>query len=295
MQLQLGGKNLCLLSGGKSSFLAAHYSQNVSDLLAEHQLYFNDTLCESPDTYRFLYEGICVLKGISQVTRKRVVKLCRQIPEIDSDQSVATRKQLLPEIAAIVGDHLIYDSDGRTIWEVFVDKRFFANTQKDPCSHVLKRHRRLKNNIAKQYDRHIIGFSWAELDRYEKAKANDSRMYAPLAEYWVDLNAYGDQVFRKNNLQPGSAYKIGLSHDNCSGVCPKAGLGHYKQLWQARPNVYLYAEQKQEELLAEHPKMRPFLRKTINGKMFYPTMKEARLANFWFTDELPSGGCGCAI
>jgi hypothetical protein len=93
-------------------------------------------------------------------------------------------------------------------------------------------------------------------------------------------------------------YKMGFAHNNCGGFCVKAGLGHFKILYEKMPERYKEHEEKEQEL-ARTCNTLPFLKKIIDGKVWYLTMKEYReeflekgLAK---EDEWSIGGCGCAI
>jgi hypothetical protein len=82
-------------------------------------------------------------------------------------------------------------------------------------------------------------------------------------------------------------YKMGFSHHNCGGFCVKAGLGQFKKLWEMLPDVYTDNEREEQLAIQKNPNLKHFLRKTINGKLTYISMRDYRINEF--------GGCGCAL
>lgn len=221
-------------------------------------LLFTDTRSEDPDLYRFLKE---------------------------------TQRYL--------GYGLITLDQGLNIWDVFYKEKYLVNTRIDPCSRVLKReptHRFIKENP--QYDVVVCGFSYDEQDRLERARKHFSiPLVAPLAEDYIDTRQYADEVLARSGISRPRLYDWGLQHNNCGGFCGKAGLAHYRQLWQSSPETYKMFEEKQEKLHRELPGTRPFLRKTNGGTIRYLTLREYR--EEWLepgasdseTEALDTSGC----
>jgi hypothetical protein len=89
---------------------------------------------------------------------------------------------------------------------------------------------------------------------------------------------------------------MGFQHANCGGFCIKSGQAQFKKLWENFPERYLKYERKELEVYDVIGKKRPFLRKQIDGKMTYLTMREFRqlyLEPHEEIDEFDWGGCGC--
>jgi len=89
-------------------------------------------------------------------------------------------------------------------------------------------------------------------------------------------------------------------HDNCSGFCVRSGLAQFKLLYEKRPEVYNKHVEREKQIRIKHPKVRPFLRKTINGKIHYLWLEDYRtmLQNGLTLnrdDKFDFGGCGCII
>lgn len=82
------------------------------------------------------------------------------------------------------------------------------------------------------------------------------------------------------------------------GFCVKAGLGQFKKLHELLPDRYADNEKQEQEAMKNNPNLRPFLRKTINGKLTYITMKEYRekyLDKLTEDEAMEFGGCWCAL
>lgn len=250
-----------LYSGGLGSFAAAYtIKQAYPD--KKILLYFNDTLIEDPDLYRFLVQSAYSLD--------------------------------LP---------LLEDSDGRSVFEVFRDGKFMANTRIDTCSRILKRERsRAFINSLPNKPKVVVGIDWTEIHRYERAKPlwMPFELVAPLADSLVDKNELVARLLKLYNIELPRLYKLGFSHNNCGGFCVKAGLGHFKNLLEKDRESYIRFEL--EELMTyEYIGAKyPFLRKTVKGVTKYITLQEYRLMlekglSLDFEESCDIGGCGCAV
>lgn len=257
-------KHIISYSGGIGSAISAVMVSNkygVENTL----LLFADTLIESPDLYAF---------------NKAFVK-----------------KFNIP---------IITISDGRTPWEIFKDVKYIGNTRVDPCSRILKRDlikKWLKENYAPDNCNIYVGIDCSEEHRLSRViKNNVPFIYRSiLIENNIFLNTKDKIKFcEENELPIPILYTLGLAHNNCGGFCVKAGLGQFKKVYEKLPEVYKYHEDKMEELILENPKLKPFLRKTVDKKQYYLTLKEYReqyleKSNITEEESLEFGGCGCAI
>lgn len=197
-------------------------------------------------------------------------------------------------------------SDGRTPWQVFKDVKFVGNTRIDPCSKILKRdliRRYLLNNYEPEAVTVWIGIDASEGHRLGPVvERNKPYAYRSiLIENEVMLSG-SDKITwcREKGLEPPRLYELGFSHNNCGGFCVKAGLGHFKRLYELLPDVYLMHENEQEAAQKGNPKLKPFLRKNINGEIIYLTLKQYREAYLEEAgvsedESLEHGGCGCAL
>jgi hypothetical protein len=307
-------------SGGMGSFLASFLlREKFPD--KEIIFYFSDTLMESDGLYKFLFDTILHFHS-DTICSEQLVSMSENIPAINFPDQ---RRNHLLEYGRIMNNtfpQFIYDADGRNIWEIFNDVKFMGNTRIDPCSRLLKRERGNKY-ITEHFsplDTSIaVGIDWTEEHRYIRAVplSLPFQLIAPLVDFSIDKVSYGKKVLQQTGIQESSAYLAGFDHDNCGGFCVKAGLGHFSKLLQLDREKYLWHEKQQEKLfrkIGQHP----FLRKVINNKQYYISLREYRfyIENGELTvngqtvinetnqltlfqriteDELDIGGCGCGI
>jgi hypothetical protein len=236
--------------------------------------------------------------------------------------------RFLKEIIEFLGCELVTLCYGKTPWELFEAKRFVANSRVDLCSSLLKRD--LLNNWVGEtfgYDsteqvfrrdgtpcvtsdgeplmqtiRRInaevhLGIDFSEEHRLKKTK----EIMSPWV-YRSTLVEDGKIIHKDYSEQFGirkpRLYSMGFGHNNCGGFCVKAGLGHFKILYEQMPERYKEHEDT-EVRLAETVGTLPFLKKTIDGKVHYLTLRAYREqyleAGKAEEDKFDIGGCACAI
>lgn len=246
--------------------LSGGYGSGVSALAAHHygipfRLIFADTLIEDGDLYRFN-------KDISEAVDKPII-------------------------------HLI---DGRTPWEVFVDKRWIGNSRTAHCSQILKtdRVKEWLSSNAEIDEPLVLGMDWSEMDRIERAQRNWSprpvvsllnrfKIYRPDYQKWLDR--YG--------VEGPRLYKFGYPHNNCGGMCVRAGQAQFATLLTTNPKRYAHHEKQMEETMRKiGPTAKPFLKRTVKGETEYLTMKDFRELHERGeikVDPYDFGGCGCFV
>lgn len=258
--------HIVFFSSGAASWLAA---SRVSQKFGTDNLYlvFADTGIEDEDNYRFLVDA-----------------------------------------ARNVGGKLIWLKDGRTPWDIFFEKRFINHRQSN-CSIELKVkpcQRWIKDCEFSPDDTVLyFGIGFEEIERIEAIAKNwqPFKVDTPLCwdEFgWAD-RAVIESELKKNNLKRPRLYDMGFAHANCGGFCPKAGLGHYRNLLKQMPERYLLHEQKEQnfiEFLGRNDI--GILRRTTQGKTYSLTLKEWReeiektpCQLDLFGESL--GGCSCFI
>lgn len=257
-------KHIVSYSGGLGSAITAKALVDVYG--KEHvTLLFADTKTEDDDLYRFNTDVQCLLQ-------------CE----------------------------FITIQDGRDVWEVFEDVKFIGNSRIDPCSKLLKRDlikKWIHSNYSPEECNIWVGIDYSEEHRLPPVIQNNLpyTYRSWFIENDIILFSYLKELWCKEyNIEIPRLYKMGFSHNNCGGFCVKGGLGHFKNLWEKLPEVYLENEMREEALIARNPKLRPFLKKMIKGKIYYLTMKQYRekylmLGNISEEDKLDFGGCGCAL
>lgn len=210
------------------------------------------------------------------------------------------------DIKKLLGCEFITISDGRDIWKLFNEQRFIGNSRVDICSRILKRD--LIKKWVKQHNPDeiivYVGIDCSEEHRLKSVVENNKPyVYKSIL---IEKNIFIDNQnklkwCKDNNIEIPRLYKMGFSHNNCGGFCVKAGLGHFKNLYDKMPERYLYHENKEQEAFENNNKLRPFLTKTINGKKIYLSLKQYRESyldkegKLDFDDLIDHGGCGCAL
>lgn len=253
-------RHVVMYSGGVGSYSAAKrvIEQYGSDSVT---LLFCDTLIEDEDLYRFLHESAVKLDANLKILR-----------------------------------------DGRDPFQVFKDVGFMGNTRVDPCSLYLKREladRWMGKNFNPCNTICYAGFDWTEAHRYKNIRENKRPWIyrAPMCEPpYIHKSQMLDEM-RSDGIEPPRLYDMGFPHNNCGGFCVKAGQAHFKLLYEQLPERYLDMERRESEVYKHIGKRHPFLRKKIDGKLTYLTLREYREqyldAKSKDIDVYDYGGCGC--
>jgi hypothetical protein len=160
------------------------------------------------------------------------------------------------EASRQIGVELTVVADGRTPFEVFWDRRFLGNSRLAPCSTILKQQpcrRRLEENSNVDDTILYVGIDWSEARRVPAIE----RGWAP---WTVQFPMCEPPYISKNDMlahsralgiEPPRLYKLGFAHNNCGGVCVRAGKKHWAHLLQTFPERYLEAERNEDELRSE--------------------------------------------
>ena len=203
------------ISGGKASAWCADWAlKNYPK--DEVVLYFNDTKWEHKDLYRFL-----------------------------------------DDLSEYFGHPITYDSDGRSPEALFYDNNALANNRMSFCSRILKAERLQK--FYKDGDTLLFGIGVDEAHRAKRILS----VYLGVAERtgkWpkvsfplIQAGATEDDInnFLKDaGIQEPALYRMGFSHNNCSGGCVRAGKKHWKSLYEKLPEVYADRERVENEMRA---------------------------------------------
>lgn len=305
------------VSGGAQSWLMVKVDmeRRPGD---EHRFVFADTLYEDADCYRFLLEGICYLLGrpadwVPRASEFPEYRVPAETAIEDYHGNPEWRAFLagLREAAAALLPELTWLVEGRDPWEIFRDRKFLGNSQKDPCSLYLKRSvidAWRDRNCKPELDVFCVGISVYERHRYDalaKRQADKGWTYAaPLIDEAMRDPLMADPVYwiMRAGLTLPRLYRLGYVHNNCGGFCIKAGQAHYIDRLRTQPERFYYDAMMEAKLALYLGKPVSMLTdRRGDGKKKILTLSE--LAE-WY-ESLPDApvldmlegeaGCGCMI
>lgn len=188
--------------------------------------------------------------------------------------------RFIKEVAFCVGKEIHWLKDGRTPWEVFADDRKMGNTRNANCSTILK-----TNQVRRWADENfdvscpmVLGMGLFELERIERAQAK----WAPrpvkslLVEHKVPVGKLREFI-EVRGLRVPRLYDMGFPHNNCGGMCVRAGQKQFATLLEKMPERYSWHETQEQIAHNKIPgKKYPFIRDRRNGGIRYLTMKDFR-------------------
>lgn len=219
--------------------------------------------------------------------------------------------RFLHEAAADVGAPLLVLRDGRTPWQVYKDERFLGNSQRDPCSKILKR--KPANDWLSTYcdpaDTVVyVGIDWSEIHRFDDGKGGGMRQRraaegwtyeAPLCERPYLTKGQMRDMLAASGIGLPRLYTLGFPHNNCNAVCCKAGHGQFAMLLEKLPEVYAIAEAEEEGVRAFLGKDVSMMTDRSGGKGKKPltmkTFRERIESRKEPIDRDDFGGCGCFV
>jgi hypothetical protein len=254
-------KHIISLSGGIGSYIAL--KRIVEKHGSENVVaVFCDTLVEDNDLYRFLED----------IVNKFSIGIIRLV-------------------------------DGRKPFELCYQHKFLFNSRVAKCSAELKS-KPFNEWLKKTYEPNecvlYFGIDFTESHRCNAIVRN----YDP---YKVEFPLLDEPLLYKNEMlkqlqddgiEVPRMYKLNFAHNNCGGICFKAGIGHFR-------NLYLKDKEKYIEAETEEENVREFLGKDVSilkrndGVFTLRQLRELlegseqyeRLNIF----ELEVGGCGCFV
>lgn len=201
------------ISGGKASawcvgWVFKHYQKE--DVI----LYFNDTKWEHPDLYRFI-----------------------------------------SDIGKHYNHKIFFDSDGRSPEELFIDNNALANNRMPFCSRILKAER--LQAFYEDGDHIVFGIDKEEQHRAIRLcsvyqfiaakKGKFPKLIFPLITENITKQQI-DTFISSLKIEEPTLYKLGFSHNNCSGGCVRAGKKQWKLLLETLPDVYAERERVEEQM-----------------------------------------------
>ena len=287
---------------------------------ADHRLLFTDTLYEDADAYRFGLQGALQLfqRDISWVPAAEDFPDYRVDPSVPIEDYAGNpawrsfleqiRRRALEEIP-----ELSWVVEGRDIWEIFRDRRFLGNTRRDPCSDIAKRKPRAKWLAANCNPAETIvyvGIGDDEAHRFDDGKGGG---FGPrmAAEGWtaraplmgrIEGQVSSNLYVRNAGLEPARLYGMGYFHNNCGGMCCKAGRPAVLHHLREQPERAAYDAMMEAKIIA-------FLGKPVAMLQVYAGADQPRVpmtrAELHAADvgqaqgelfyEAGDSGCGCAL
>jgi hypothetical protein len=210
--------------------------------------------------------------------------------------------RFLRDAADNIGAPLVTVTEGRDIWQVFMDDRFLGNSRLANCSKYLK-----QKPARDWLDTHCtpdtavyVGIDWSEMERLPGIERSYQpyRASAPMCEPpYIDKHAVKAWV-RREGLEPPRLYALGFAHNNCGGGCVRAGQAQFALLLRTNRERYLYWETKEQEVRDHLDKDVTILRDRTDGQNARLTLRAFRerlAADEAGFDQLDFGGCGCFV
>ena len=223
-------------------------------------------------------------------------------PNVGEDEDTM---RFLREARDDLGVPLIYIRNQRTIWDVFLEKRWLGNSSLAHCSWELKTGPAQDwiGKHAPQAERVLVGIDVTEDHRLKDIKAN-WQPYEAVAPLMDKPMLWKPQLLRmlgERGIKPPRMYELGFAHANCPG-CVKGGHDHWARLYRVWPERYLYAEQKEREI-RERLGADVSILKDRTGKEIRPlTLERYRVekleknsgrTELFDFNGLDEGGCAC--
>lgn len=182
--------------------------------------------------------------------------------------------RFLSEAESFLGQkcHRIQHPKYKSVWDAFFGERYVTNGRIDTCSKFLKR--QILREFESRYENPIsvLGYGWMEAGRIAEFRKRTPNCWFPLEEPPLVTSEEIGRAWEKRGIKPPRMYEQGFPHNNCGGMCFKAGLGQAYDAWKLVPHRYEYNERQQEIFLATVSKHGKFLKR---GGV-HISLKEAR-------------------
>ena len=207
-----------------------------------------------------------------------------------------------------VGGKLVKVSDGRSPWEVALEKKWIGHRPHcsfelkiKPCRKYLKDN---QNKFDPATTAIYFGIDWEEYSRMDAIKEKWQKyaavVEAPLCwdeEGWLTSNQCKEWA-KDEGLKIPILYDQGFTHANCGGFCFRAGQGHFRNLLKNNRELYLHHEKQELNWQQKTGNTNTILRRYKNNNLVPLTLQEFRKqvesepVQLVLLDEA-LGGCGC--
>lgn len=248
-------KHIISFSGGLGSYFTLKRVLEKVDK-ENIELVFCDTLFEDEDLYRF----------IDDVVEKYQVKLVNLCV-------------------------------GKTPVELSKEEKFLYNSRVASCS------KKLKSKPFKEYiksiDEQIVLYFGIDFTESHRCAAIEKHYKNYKVEFPMCKAPYlfkHEMIWFLDNdeIELPRMYKLGFSHNNCKGRCFKAGIGHFKNLYEKDRCTYLSFEQQEQEIIEAIGKDVGIMKrkgKPFTLKMLRESIESNQQLSLFEENEI--GGCGC--
>lgn len=208
--------------------------------------------------------------------------------------------RFLDDITKKIDIEILTLCDWRTPIELAKEEKFLYNSRVANCSKILKS--RVFNKWLKTIDDECtlyFGIDFTEVHRCKAIIKNYSKYKCefPMCE---EPYIYKHEMLKQlteDGIAIPRMYILGFSHNNCRGMCFKAGIGHFKNLLEKDRETYLEFEEEEQKIIKIIDKDVAILKR--KGKPF--TLRQLRK----IVDSEPEqlilfecndiGGCGCFV
>jgi hypothetical protein len=204
-----------------------------------------------------------------------------------------------------LGVPLVVIRNRRSIWDVFLERKWLGNSSLAHCSWELKTGPAADwiSRHAPAVERVLVGIDVTEIHRLPQIEANwkPYQALAPLTTKPLLWKPRLIDMLTERGIRPPRMYELGFAHANCP-ACVKGGHDHWRRLWRVWPDRYLYAEQKEREFRAQFGADVSILKDRTDGTARPLTLEEFRrrlqdsggqLSLFGEFTGADEGGCAC--
>ena len=245
------------------------------------------------------------------------------------------------EVSELLGVPItrVADAQERDPWQVFFDKRWLGNSRRTPCAYYGKQlpaHLWLEDNCDPLNTVIYVGIGWDEAGRLGtvirgyshqlgvcdspaicRLFGKEGRMPGPgcrtlreipwrvelplMKPPFHDKRQLIDE-FRALGIQEPQMYREGYQHNNCGGLCVKAGQAQWALTLEIHPDRFAHAEAQENKFRREINAEATILRDWSDGGRPLPltefrgrieAKKAAQPSLLDLVDDNDWGGCGC--
>lgn len=176
-----------------------------------------------------------------------------------------------------------YVADPHQVW---IRSGWLLGPKGAACTRILKRE--VREAHSKSTDRHVFGFTFDEIERYDRfVDANNHlTVDVPLIRHKLTKkDCLG--LLASKGIEIPAMYRLGYNNNNCIG-CVKGGAGYWNKIRKDFPEVFEQVAQIEERL--GHGRTTA-AKATINGVRKRVTLRELPLNTGRYEDE-PDIECG---